>query len=117
MMWRIHYSDGASFSSEDGAPHEAPKVDVQIIQQGEDLLFYHDYYLWRTDLGLWVPANGTEGLVDHLTAFAKHIDAVVMGRYMDRASWTALLHKVHADIAKHGWSAGEARQLEQRGVL
>lgn len=117
MTWTIHYSDGSSFNSSDGRPQDAPKVDVQIIQQGEDLLFYHDYYLWRTDLQAWVPCNGIDGLLDHLMAFADRIDAVVNGRYMARVEWEALLHKVKKNMVKHGYSAQEIRQLSQRDIV
>lgn len=113
LTWRIYYSDGSSFSNEDGEPWEAPSVDVQIVAQGDDLLFYHDYYLYRSDLELWIPCNGRDGLLDQLMASARYIDAVINGRYMDNKAWQALLHKVRT---KGAWSAYEARQLENRGV-
>lgn len=113
MDWNIYYSDGSSFGSSDGLPWEAPTVDVQIVQQGNDLLFYHDYYLWRKDLEKWVPCNGVDGLLDHLMAFARQIDAVLNGRYMEKNQWEKLLQKVRSNLTL---SAGNARQLEQRGV-
>lgn len=116
-MWTIYYGDGTTFRGLDGSPKDAPSTDVQIIHQGvDDLLFYHDYYLWRSDLSLWVPCNGSDGLLDHLMAFVDRIDAVVNGRYMEKEKWEPLLHRVRKDINKRGFSAHESAQIERRKV-
>lgn len=66
--WIIWYDDGSSFSSDDGAPHEAPRDGVQVITAADDAcgrLLWHsaDYYCWQD--GEWVMHN-LIGLMDYL---------------------------------------------------
>lgn len=53
LNWRIYYGDGSTFSSADGAPQDAPALNVQVIVQrdpdvGRALVSGHHYY-WFHD--------------------------------------------------------------------
>jgi hypothetical protein len=49
-LWRIWYSDGSTFSSENGEPSEAPREGVQAIAERRDgrrlVWVYGDVYGW-----------------------------------------------------------------------
>lgn len=68
--WIIYYSDGSSFSSDDGGPGDAPRDGVQVIVNRDEgrcgRLFWHgsDFYCWQE--GEWVPRNNDAGLFDYL---------------------------------------------------
>ena len=52
MNWKIIYSDGSSFSDEDGGPEQAPGWGVQFILQkdntvGVEVLHSVDNYIWK----------------------------------------------------------------------
>ena len=68
--WIVFYADGSSFSSEDGAPEDAPRRGVEIIAQREDdsgrvLWWGHDYFWWLDGHRQWVGGDRI-GLVEHL---------------------------------------------------
>lgn len=59
MKWIIYYSDGSTFSNEDGPPEKAPRDYVQVIMQDEvfqgrrDIISgagsNYQYYCWHGD--------------------------------------------------------------------
>lgn len=54
MDWKIYYGDGSTFSSDDGAPHEAPALNVQAIAEkdervGRTVLTRFDFYVRKKD--------------------------------------------------------------------
>jgi hypothetical protein len=58
--WRIWYTDGSSFSSEDGEPSAAPCLAVICIAQPSynpaaerELVHEFDWYWWRPDEQQW----------------------------------------------------------------
>ena len=68
VIWRIYYGDGATYSSDDGSPLEAPPMNVQAIAEqdpdvGRSIWHGKDFYLWRD--GIW---HGVDwfGVLDHL---------------------------------------------------
>ncbi len=66
--WVIWYDDGSSFSSDDGAVHEAPRDGVQVVtvsDTGTGRLMWHssDFYCWQDSE--WVPRS-LLGLMDYL---------------------------------------------------
>ncbi len=66
--WVIWYDDASSFSSDDGAPYEAPRDGVQVISVadiGTGRLMWHssDFYCWQDNE--WVPRS-LLGLMDYL---------------------------------------------------
>ena len=57
MRWSIFYTSGATFTSEDGDPVDAPRQGVAVIVQHDDdgnrnTLHRHDCYCWER--GMWV---------------------------------------------------------------
>lgn len=114
MRWRIYYADGSTFSNETGAPHEAPAYGVQAICQPEpdvglETLHAFDYYVYME--GEWTGLSGHDGLVDHVTAYAPRIEALVVGRQIPRQQYQAIMRRALHDpdfprkSAKH---AGES---------
>ena len=68
ISWIIHFDDETTFSSADGAPHEAPRDGVQIVQTADPAIgrmIWHssDFYCWQD--GEWVPRS-LLGLMDYL---------------------------------------------------
>jgi hypothetical protein len=74
MDWRIYYSDGATFSDEDGPPEAAEGLGVLLIVQWDDELkrteILHgdgprvvDWYWWEG--GVWL-CGDFSGMVQHL---------------------------------------------------
>lgn len=68
IEWVIHYDGRESFCNLDGAPAEAPRDGVQVVQVKHEYtgrLIWHsfDYYCWQE--GEWVP-RGLIGLHDYL---------------------------------------------------
>ena len=65
MDWRIFYSDGSTFSSEDGTPHEAPIDGVVCIvypdeMVGRVIMHGWDWYYWVDEVDPWVSPDGME---------------------------------------------------------
>lgn len=72
MRWKIYYGDGSTFSSDDGEPEEAPRLNVQIIIQDDpDKIWIAqqraDYYVW--EYGRWW-GKDLFGLWEHLFLYA-----------------------------------------------
>lgn len=68
-QWVIHYSDGRSFSSDDGPPEDAPRTGVQAVgvasqSCGNYVLSQQDYYCWHDGEG-WIP-HDLSGLYQYL---------------------------------------------------
>lgn len=96
MTWRIYYAGGATFSSDDGSPQDAPPWGVlcAIMQHelgGKYLLGGCDYY-WHDGDG-WLGGN-LIGLIDRLA-----IGPVVvrMGRMVDIAEYEATIQRARED--------------------
>jgi hypothetical protein len=94
MTWTLHYENGTTFSSEDGEPQDSlPWGVVFVCQPGvnsRDVLWGHDFLLYRTDLGHWT-GHDLIGLVDQLTHFAHKVTAVRPGREMDTDTLKAMI--------------------------
>lgn len=70
ITWIVYYSDGSSFTSEDGPASAAPRTDVQVVvnhsvKRGKLPWHSVDYYCWQGDE--WVP-HALDGLHDYLAA-------------------------------------------------
>ena len=96
--WKIHYDDGSTFSSEDGAPWESPGYGVlAVTQDGENtVLCSQDFYLYRDDYSCWVEVH-IEGLIDHLVTAARHVVAVRAGRTVPLSVYKRVLRDVAVD--------------------
>lgn len=94
LKWRIYYGDASSYSSEDGSPFEAPHFGVIAICQpsvdvGMEVLQSFDYYTHMGDD--WGGFCGHDGLVDHLTAYTPHINALKIGRQISREQYQIVM--------------------------
>ena len=100
MRWRVYYADGATFSSDDGDPPDAPGYGVQAVCQPEpdvglETLHAFDYYIYMR--GQWRGLCGHDGLVDHLTAHAVEVDAVLAGRQVPRQDYQDVMRRALHD--------------------
>ena len=86
-MWRIYYDDGVTFGSSQGAPSDAPGYGVQCIAQPNETLVDGHWYLYRSDLGQWIPIHTLDGLLDQFVTYCRQLDAVLCGRQTSRAKW------------------------------
>lgn len=118
MKWLIVYSDGSEFSSDDGAPWEAPVGGVQVVFNEEATVGFrveqspHGYWGWDPEQG-WVGFRTMSGYWDYLfrTGIMKY---VLFGRVLSNADW-ARTYKDAGERAmgrvKSGWWG--ARELEE----
>lgn len=113
MEWRVYYADGSTFSSVDGNPHDAPFFGIIAVCQpcpdvGLETLHAFDWYFYM--LGRWNGAVGHDALIDHVTAYAPDLEAVVVGRQVPRAQYQEIMRKALHDPdfpRKSGKHAGE----------
>lgn len=97
VEWIIHYSDGSTFCSLDGAPHEAPRDGVQIVQCADadnGRLIWHssDFYCWQDE---WVPRS-LLGLMDYLREPGPE-KVVLQGRGIKYDVFRSIYHAAVAD--------------------
>ncbi len=90
MKWRVYYVGGATFSNEDGDVWQAPGYGVMAVCQPEpdvglETLHAFDYYIFMR--GQWRGLSGHDGLLDHMTAHAKEVQAVIAGRQVPRQEY------------------------------
>jgi hypothetical protein len=58
LAWRIYYSDGSTFSSDQGEPQDAPPTGVICIRErnasaGSVTRSGKDFYIWNAEAGQW----------------------------------------------------------------
>lgn len=98
VAWKVFYDDGATFSSADGEPHEAPARGVQVIGQADPLvgrrLLTRGYYWYDYDDDRWYGGD-IFGLFDYL-ARPGH-KTVKFGRTIPRADWEAVKQAANDD--------------------
>ena len=104
MQWRIYYGDGSCFSSEQGTPWDAPRVNVQMIIQehprvGWEIVSNADQYYFEEESRGWYSAEGFT-LWDHLVR-AK-MPLVVFGRMISTGHFDALVKRVMGDLEREG---------------
>lgn len=98
-MWKIFYSDGATFSSTEGSPEEAPSMGV-ICAVGYDesgdryIMHGWDHYCWDVDSSQWWGMDMV-GLFDRLTQ--NKVCAYKMGRTVIKKEFQALMQEAHTD--------------------
>jgi hypothetical protein len=81
ITWIIYYGDGFSFTSDDGPPEAAPRINVQVVvnhsvKRGKLPWHSVDYYCWQEPE--WVP-HAFDGLLDYLAAPGK--EKIVLRSY------------------------------------
>jgi hypothetical protein len=110
--WLIYYADGSTFSSEDGAPGEAPRDYVQVILQEDHFRDRRDvisgagttyqYFCWHGDR--WI-IHDDSGLRQYNQLFGDKA-IVLNGFYIDDESFWGL-HQSAIDNPE--WPAKETR--------
>ena len=105
LMWRIWYSDGSTFSSEDGTWEEAPGRDVQII------LFWDPDRGWTLRHGantrkgdfFRMDADGTivgmdlTGVIDHVV---HELGIIKEGRMLSANEWAEVLRTATLELRR-----------------
>ena len=101
MRWKIFYTDGAAYSDQDGAPHEAPRMGVQVVVTkwrnspsarrligpldkancDEPFAFGQSYYCWHAQGGCWL--NHDLPAMVRVYLPSEHHPVVLMGEYVD----------------------------------
>lgn len=91
LSWCIYYPDGKTFSSDDGAPQDAPARGVQVIVQEDYDVGFHlqtgdDYYLWNGEKFVGVDIFG---LFDFLieTGLVKFGRMITNAEYREIFDW------------------------------
>lgn len=102
-MWRIYYEDGSVYSSEDGAPFDAPRTGVQVIAYRNpltgkiDRLSQADFYYYepeRCDWGWW--HCGPVGMTLHLQRAKRPL--ILFGSMVPTALFDAVERRALTDI-------------------
>ena len=98
IQWKIYYGDGSVFSSADGQPQDAPRVNVQYIAwYNEDnrrrLSHASDYYFYED--GRW-GACDVFGLFEYLVRYKSPI--VLFGRLIGDVAFRTIGSKVDNDL-------------------
>ena len=97
--WRIFYSDGSSFDSNDGEPHQAPSLGficaVGYDEAGDRYIMHGwDHYCYDQETDQWWGCD-TFGLFDRLCQ--NKIYAYKMGRTITKTEYRALMHRADQD--------------------
>lgn len=98
-MWRIYYSDGSSFSSEDGGPEDAPALGFVCVVGYDEasrryILHGWDHYCWDIESRQWWGCDAI-GWLDrsiHGKMFAHKV-----GRTVTRSEFQRLMQLAHED--------------------
>jgi hypothetical protein len=112
LRWRIYYGDGSTYSSTDGSPFDAPRLNVQIIvgpdaQTGRYIVAQHDAYWWDNERERWFGGD-RRGEWDYLCQLGPRV--VLYGRFIGNAEYNACANAAQADVdflPKCGWAQRE----------
>lgn len=97
--WRIYYSDGSTFDSTQGEPHEAPALGF-IVALGYDeagnryMMQGWDHYCYDIDSDQWWGMDMV-GLFDRLVH--NKVYAYKMGRTITKTEFQKILVESHSD--------------------
>lgn len=101
MNWKIYYSDGSTFSDQDGTPWIAPARDVQVIviddrDHGWMTQAGDDYYVWddRGDGARWWGVDNF-GMYDYL--IDPGYKRVLTGRRIPRDQFNEIFKRASND--------------------
>lgn len=112
--WVVYYSDGTTFSSEQGTPDKAPRDYVQVIMQDNPRLKMRDvidgagtdyqFYCWHPEGDCWI-IHDTNGLEQFLASNPSGI--YLRGYYIpDDAFW-----KIHSAAIDSNWKGLPVRYV------
>lgn len=98
--WKIFYSDGSTFSDEDGAPSEAPKRGAQVIcieegRCGRRVLKLSNYYMWSPTLNRWLDQESETSVF--LRAAQEPWTVILFGEYLIEKQFETILIAAHND--------------------
>ena len=113
--WLIVYTDGSTFSSDDGPYWEAPVGGVQVVYNSDEATGFrneqspHGYWGWREDFGGWIGFRTLSGYWDYMfqTGQTKY---VLFGRVLDDKDWQeirTLAGEKATGLKKQGWWPSE----------
>lgn len=98
VRWRLYYDDGTTFSSEDGAPDEAPLDGVVGVGEEDDTGRRQTY--WGADYYFWTGDGWAGGNIADLERWLRRVlPQLKYGRWAPQTLW----QKVRA-IIRHDWS-------------
>lgn len=121
IEWAILYADGSVYHSEDGAPHEAPRLGVQRI-------YFRDNQVdagvegsligrwgWKTDSddenGRWFGFDDHQGFNDYLASYPRPV-IPLFGRTLHPHEWERVVKEEAEQILgvrKSAWRKRERR--------
>lgn len=112
-MWRIYYGDGSTFSSDDGAPEDAPSFGVICVVQpnvltGRESLHGWDWFYYVPDDGMWWGSD-IHGVLDRLLHNLP-IRALKQGRCVSNPVFQEIMQRANTDPdfpARSGSHRGE----------
>lgn len=98
-MWKIYYTDGTSFTDQDGSPEDAPAKGVALVLQQEGrcnrrVLKLRDWYRWCPRHNRWFECDEYDVLKEldnYGKVVARH------GEYMLEADFEKILIASHSD--------------------
>ena len=100
MNWRIYYSDGATFSSEDGAWEEAPGWDIQVVlfrnaETGWAMRHHGDFFRLAGDGA--VVGMDEVGMLDYVSNI---LGVVKIGRMLTQEKFANVYGRAKQDMAE-----------------
>ena len=100
MKWQIYYSDGSTFSSEDGNWEDAPGWDVQVVLFPDKTTGYairHGGDFFRVARDGTVVSMDLVGMIDHVVNV---LGVVKAGRMLTRTQFDRVYQQAKRDLAK-----------------
>ena len=99
MKWVIYYTDGDTYSNEDGEPADAPGGGVAAIAQEDSvvgLLVFHgeDYYAFSECFGGWCGIDAL-GFVQYIER--PGVKVIKLGENMDLGKYRTLFSRITID--------------------
>ncbi len=110
ITWKIFYSDGSTFSNDQGGVEDAPSFGVQVIlvkdkNVGRRILRLSDYYLWRPSLNRWTDHEDSASVI--LAMASESWSKLLCGQYLNEEDFEKILIRAHNDPDLPPKSRGE----------
>jgi hypothetical protein len=111
MRWKIFYTDGTTFSNQDGEPEDAPGWGVIAVAQEDDVVgvqIHHqrDFYCFAPEFGGWYAVDYF-GFAQYLAR--PGLKVIKVGDVMPTNEYLKLIHSLHEDpelptkSARYSW--------------
>jgi hypothetical protein len=100
MIWRIYYSSGDTFDSNQGKPEDAPSFGIICIVAindlvGRSILHRRDWYWWESDEETW-SGGDIYGLLDRLL-HRLPTEAIGQGRTVPTKAFSDIMGQADKD--------------------